>query len=147
MEHDSRSSDLGIGVDLDALLGTVDEPGLDSASVAAIMHATGTLMRRVRLAKGLVLAEAAGECGVSSSVLSRAELARREPSLRLLLTLCGVLGVRLSAVLRMAEEAALPLGTQPWTEDPAELLGHFSPGYAAFLVGDGPATSGGVGHG
>jgi transcriptional regulator with XRE-family HTH domain len=145
MEHDSRSSSLGVGVDLDALLG--DESGLDSASVAAIMHATGTLMRQVRLARGLILAEAAGECGVSSSVLCRTELARREPRLPLLLTLCGVLGVRLSAVLRMAEEAALPLGTQPWTEDPADLLGHTSTGRSAVLTGDRPATSGGVGHG
>lgn len=145
MTHDNRSPGPGVGGGLDALL--ADESGLDGASVAAIMHATGTLMRQVRLARGLVLADAAGECGVSSSVLCRAELTRREPRLQLLLTLAGVLGVRLSAVLRMAEDEALPLGTEPWTDDPADLLGHSSRGYAAFLDRDSSATSGGVGHG
>jgi transcriptional regulator with XRE-family HTH domain len=147
MEPDSQSSDLDVVLDLDALLATADEPRPDSASVAAIVHATGTVIRQVRLARGLLLAQASGECGVSASVLCRAELARREPRLRLLLTLCGVLGVRLSAVLRMAEEAALPLGTEPWTDDPAELLGHSSPGCAAFVARDRSATPGGVGHG
>jgi transcriptional regulator with XRE-family HTH domain len=120
---------------------------LDSASMAAILRATGTVMRQVRLARGWGLGEAAGLCRVSASVLCRAELARREPRLHLLLTLCGVLGVRLSAVLRLAEDEALPLGTLPWTDDPADLMGHRSPGYPACLAEDRRATSGEVGHG
>lgn len=146
MEHDSQCSDLGIGVNLDALLGAGGKSGLDSPSMTAIMHATGTLMRQIRLARGWGLAEAADQCQVSTSVLCRVELARREPRMHLLLTLCGVLGVRLSAVLRMAEDEALPLGTQPWTDDPADLLGHSSRGYAMFLDRERPATSGEVDH-
>jgi transcriptional regulator with XRE-family HTH domain len=126
---------------------------LDSAGVAGIVHATSALIREVRLARGVVMTHAADECSVSPSVLSRAELARREPRLSLLLTLCGVLGVRLSAVLRMAEDEAFRLGTAPWTIDPAELLGHASDGYAAFLdagpdpAGQGDRRSVGVGGG
>jgi transcriptional regulator with XRE-family HTH domain len=147
MQPDSPSPDPDIVLDLDTLVGTTGEPRPDSASVAAIAHATGTVIRQVRLARGLLLSQVSGECGVSASVLCRAELARREPRLRLLLTLCGVLGIRLSAVLRMAEETALPLGTQPWTDDPAELLGKSSPGCSAFLARDWSATPGWVDHG
>jgi transcriptional regulator with XRE-family HTH domain len=142
MNPDSRSSDLAIGVDLDTMLGTADESGLDSAGVAAILHATGTVMRQVRRARGLTIADTAPQCGVSSSVLCRVELARREPRLHLLLALCGFLGVRLSAVLRIAENDALPIGALPWTADPAELLSPSFRSGSALLDQDG-----GVGHG
>jgi Helix-turn-helix len=122
MNHDDGSPDLATGLDLGAALGTVDEPGWDPASVAAVLRGTGTVLRQVRQARGLALAEAADRCRVSASVLSRTELARRDQRLPLLLALSGVLGVRLSGVLRLAEDEAFPLGGLSWTEDPADLL-------------------------
>jgi hypothetical protein len=122
MNHHEGSLDLATGLGLGAVLGTVDEPGWDSASVAAVLRGTGTVLRQVRLARGLALVEAADRCRVSVSVLSRTELARRDQRLPLLLALSGVLGVRLSGVLRLAEDEAFPLGGLSWAEDPADLL-------------------------
>jgi hypothetical protein len=48
-------------------------------------------------------------------VLSRMERAKRDPGLLRLVTTSGVLGVRLSDVLRLAEDEAFPLGFAPWS--------------------------------
>jgi DNA-binding XRE family transcriptional regulator len=98
-------------------------PDTDSVLVMVMVYATGLLMRWVRQAKGRGLTDMAAECGVSASVLSRVELARREPRLSLLLMLCNLLGVRFSDVMRMAEDEAFPMGRGPWTVHPVDLIG------------------------
>jgi transcriptional regulator with XRE-family HTH domain len=84
---------------------------IDTATQDAITRAVGDLLRRARLASGLKMVELADRCGVSQSVLCRVELGRRTPGIPLLITLCARLGIRLSDVLRAAEDAAVPLPT------------------------------------
>ena len=85
---------------------------IDKATQDAITRAIGDLLRRARLASGLKMVELADRCGVSQSVLCRVELGRRTPGVPLLITLCSRLGIRLSDVLRAAEDAAVPLPTE-----------------------------------
>ncbi len=96
---------------------------LDDATEEAIIRAVGNLLRRARLASGLKLAELADLCNTSQSVLCRIELARRVPSVPVLLTMCSQLGVRLSDVLRAAEDAAVPLPASPRDGRFHELVG------------------------
>lgn len=86
---------------------------IDKATQEAIVRAIGDLLRRARLASGFTLCELAARCGVSQSVLCRVELARRTPGLPLLMNVCAHLGIRLSDVLRAAEDAAVPLPAAP----------------------------------
>ena len=86
---------------------------IDEATQRAITQAMGDLLRQARLASGLKLAELAAECGVSQSVLCRVELARRQPAMPLLMTVCARLGIRLSDLFRAAEDAAVPLPEAP----------------------------------
>lgn len=116
----SRPSVLYSGSGEIMLTGLPGSPEIDS--VAAMAPAVASLLRRVRENQGLSLAEAAGRCGMSPSVLSRLERAHRGLRLRQLLALCNVLGVRFSDVMRAAEDEAFPLGDTPWTEHPAGLL-------------------------
>lgn len=81
---------------------------IDTPTQEAIMKEVGSLLRRVRLASGLKMVELSDHCGISQSVLCRVELARRTPGLPLLMTICAELGVRVSDVLRAAEDAAVP---------------------------------------
>lgn len=81
---------------------------IDAATQEAIIHAVGDLLRQARLARGLKLGVLAARCGVSGSVLSRVELARRKPAVSLLMTVCGNLGIRVSDLFRAAEDAAVP---------------------------------------
>lgn len=96
---------------------------IDKPTEEAIAHAVGDLIRRARLASGLKLVELANRCGISQSVLCRVELARRTPGMPLLLTVCAVLGIRLSDLLRAAEDAAVPLPTRHGDDRLRELLG------------------------
>ncbi len=98
--------------------GLIDRPTED-----AIARAVGDLLRRARLASGLKLTELADLCGVSQSVLCRIELARRTPGMVLLMTMCSRLGIRLSDVLRAAEDAAVPLPAAPRAGRFHDLLG------------------------
>lgn len=86
---------------------------IDRATEEAIARAVGDLIRRARQASGLNLAELAARIGVSQSVLCRVELARRMPGIVFLLTTCSRLGIRLSDLVRAAEDAAVPLPTEP----------------------------------
>lgn len=86
---------------------------IDKATEQAIARAVGDLIRRVRLASGLKLAELAEQCGVSQSVLCRVELARRTPGIAFLMTVCARLGIRMSDLFRAAEDAAVPLPPAP----------------------------------
>jgi transcriptional regulator with XRE-family HTH domain len=96
---------------------------IDKATEAAILVAVGDIVRRARQADGLKLADLAGMCQVSQSVLCRIELARRPPHITLLMTACSQLGIRLSDVLRAAEDAAVPLPVTPRQGRFRELLG------------------------
>lgn len=97
---------------------------IDKATQEAITRAVGDLLRRARLASGLKLAELAEQCGVSQSVLCRVELARRKPGMPLLMTVCARLGIRVSDVLRAAEDAAVPLPVAPRDGRFHDLLAH-----------------------
>ena len=124
MPRDSQSRPLLSGVDEEA--GPADTAGyadLDSA----IAHGTMEVLRRVRIARGLRLADVAKPCGVSGAVLCRAELGHRPLRLPLLLAVSAVLDVRLSAALRTAEDEAFPLGPVPWTGHLGDLLRLYSP--------------------
>ena len=96
---------------------------IDNATEEAIIRAVGNLLRRARLASGLNLSELSELCNASQSVLCRIELARRVPSVPMLLTMCSQLGVRLSDVLRAAEDAAVPLPISPRDGRFHELVG------------------------
>jgi transcriptional regulator with XRE-family HTH domain len=93
-----------------------DQAHVDDAGMVAILAALGAQLRRIRLERGWQLKDLAAELGVSMSVLCRLELARREPSARNLILICGALEVRLSDVLRRAEDEAFPLGLAPWSD-------------------------------
>lgn len=84
--------------------GLIDEP-----TRMAILQALGDLLRRARIASGLMMTELADRCGMSQSVLCRIELARRTPSIWQLMNICEQLGIRLSDVICAAEDAAVPL--------------------------------------
>lgn len=106
-----------------AVLTDTDGASPDTDSVSVMLYAIGLLMRRAREARGWIQADLADACEMWVPVLSRIERARREPRLSLALTLCNLLGVRFSDVMRMAEDEAFPLGRGPWTDQPANLLG------------------------
>jgi DNA-binding XRE family transcriptional regulator len=95
-------------------------PEIDS--VAVMLPAMALSLRRARVNQGIVQSDAAARAGMSVSVLSRIELARRVPGLRVALVVCNVLGIRFSDVMRAAEDEAFPLGGIPWTDHPARLL-------------------------
>jgi transcriptional regulator with XRE-family HTH domain len=92
---------------------TNDRP-IDDGAIAAILASIGTQVRAARQAHGWHLSDIASLLGLSPSVLCRLELARREPSFHQILSTCTALGLRLSDVLRRAENEAFPLGCGPW---------------------------------
>jgi transcriptional regulator with XRE-family HTH domain len=81
---------------------------IDRATEEAMRRAIGDQLRRHRLDSGLAQDELAARCGVSPSVLSKVELARRAPGLLLLLNVCAALGIRASDLFRAAEDDAMP---------------------------------------
>jgi transcriptional regulator with XRE-family HTH domain len=100
------------------LNGLIDKPTQD-----AIIAAMGDLLRKARLTAGLKLVELAEQCSISQSVLCRVELARRQPGLPLLMTVCAKLGIRASDLLRAAEDAAVPFPESPREGRFRDLLG------------------------
>jgi transcriptional regulator with XRE-family HTH domain len=82
----------------------------------AILNAVGTRLRSARMDQGVSLADAARRLSLSESVLSRLERARRDSGLVRLVMASSALGVRLSDVLRLAEDDAFPLGSAPWAD-------------------------------
>ena len=94
-------------------MGEHDRP-LDDRDVTAILMSIGTQLREARQARGWRLSEIAETVAVSSSVICRLELARREPSLYQLIQVCAAMRLRFSDVLRVAENEAFPLGRAPW---------------------------------
>jgi transcriptional regulator with XRE-family HTH domain len=96
---------------------------IDKATELAIMRAVGYVIRQARQAADLNLAEFADRCGVSQSVLCRVELARRPPGIEFLMTVCSQLGIRLSDLLRTAEDQAVPLPVEAREGRFRDLLG------------------------
>lgn len=90
------------------------EPPLDDAGRQAILAAIGVQIREARQERGWYLSEVAERMNISTSVVCRLELARREPSLHQLISVSAVLGRRFSDILRIAEDEAFPLGRAPW---------------------------------
>jgi hypothetical protein len=91
---------------------------IDATDATAILNAVCTRLRSARRSQGTDLADAARRMGVSPSVLSRLERAERDSGLRRLVVASGMLGLRLSDVLRLAEDDAFPLGSAPWAACP-----------------------------
>jgi ribosome-binding protein aMBF1 (putative translation factor) len=92
----------------------MDGRQLDDGAVAAMLASIGIQVRDARQSRGWFLSELAERAGVSTSVVCRLELARREPSLNQLINTSAVLGLRFSGILRQAEDEAFPLGDRPW---------------------------------
>lgn len=91
-----------------------DKP-LDDDAFAAILSSIGDQIRDARIGRSWYLDDLAVRVGVSTSVICRLELARREASMTQFLTTCAALNRRFSDVLRIAEESVFPLGEAPWT--------------------------------
>jgi transcriptional regulator with XRE-family HTH domain len=87
---------------------------LEGAAFQTILDSIGDQVRDARIARAWQLAELARRIGVSTSVVCRLELARREASMVQLLNVCAALNHRLSDVLRTAEDEAFPHGGAPW---------------------------------
>ena len=87
---------------------------LDDAGIAAMLASVGAQVRAARQGRGWFLSDMAERLNLSASVICRLELARREPSVHQLIMVCAVLGLRLSDVIRNAEDEAFPLGPTPW---------------------------------
>ncbi|HEY1570234.1 MAG TPA: helix-turn-helix transcriptional regulator [Pseudonocardiaceae bacterium] len=92
-----------------------DGEPMDEASVGAILASIGAQVRAARQRRHWHLSHVAERLHLSASVVCRLELARREPSVHQLLMVCALLGLRLSEVLRSAEDEVFPLGGTPWT--------------------------------
>lgn len=91
---------------------------MDDACVAAMLASIGAQVRAARQGRGWFLSDVAERLSLSASVICRLELARREPSIHQLIMVCAVLGLRLSDVIRIAENEAFPLGPTPWPPSP-----------------------------
>lgn len=71
--------------------------------IAAALNQVGPRLRRVREHRGLTLAKAAEQTGISTSTLSRLETGQRKPSLELLLPLAQLYGVPLDDLVGAPE--------------------------------------------
>lgn len=94
-------------------MGIFDAP-LDDGVIAAILASIGNQVRDARIGREWYLSDVAMRVDLSTSVICRLELARREPSMRQLMNVCAVLRRRPSDLLRIAEDDAFPLGNAPW---------------------------------
>lgn len=77
-------------------------PG-EAEPIAAALDQVGPRLRRVRDRRGLTLAKAAEQTGISTSTLSRLETGQRKPSLELLLPLAQLYGVPLDDLVGAPE--------------------------------------------
>lgn len=93
---------------------TGDTP-MDKAAFETILGSIGDQVRDARLRRNWYLEDLAKRVGVSTSVICRLELARREASMPQLIGVCAALNRRFSDLLRIAEDEAFPLGGAPWT--------------------------------
>lgn len=92
----------------------VFEPPVDDPAIAAILASVGRQARDARIERGWYLSDVAARLELSSSVVCRLELARREASVHQLISVFAAFDQRLSDALRVAEDEAFPLGSGPW---------------------------------
>ncbi|HEX5119297.1 MAG TPA: hypothetical protein VFW65_29250 [Pseudonocardiaceae bacterium] len=92
-------------------------------AVQTFAETVGTLLRQTRLLRGQRIADVAEGIGRAGSVIDRVELARQDADLVMLITLSVHFGVRLSNVLRPAEDTAFPDLDGVWTDNPHRYLG------------------------
>lgn len=92
-------------------------------NVAELVAATTRLMSQLRAGAGLAQSHVAASLHLGPSSVSRFESnSHGVPKLSMFLSVCDVLNVRPSEVLRLAEETIYPLGGAPWTVSPRDLL-------------------------
>lgn len=92
-------------------------------AINMISSNTGLVLRTLREQNGASLKDTEAVCGISTSVISRVERAEAVASLNVLVILSVHLGARLSAVMRIAENDALPWLPNVWTDTPSRYLG------------------------
>lgn len=68
-----------------------------------LRHAIGSALRRLRLQRGMTLRQLSESSRVSLPYLSEVERGRKEVSSEILLTICVVLGLSISDLLREAD--------------------------------------------
>lgn len=78
-------------------------------AVAEVTSVLGERVKRLRDAKGLSLRELARETGVSAPMLSQVERGETSPTLAVAARIAGGLGLTLSRLLRLDEEAPVVL--------------------------------------
>lgn len=113
------------------MVGDQDPTSLDGElaweRVAAMVRDVGLSLRLARERQGLTQPQVAEQAGMSTSVVCRLELARRDAPLATVLTVCQALKVRLSDVMRLVEDLNFPAGDGPWTRFPEVLIGYGIP--------------------
>jgi len=101
---------------------------IEDADIDSILREIGDTLRHIRIAQRVQMVDMATMGNMSSDVLSRIERGtRNERGLRQLYVTAGLLGVRLSDILRYAESCGMEFGG-PWCSD-----GSNSPLVAAVL--------------
>ena len=90
---------------------------IEDKDITAILWEVGDTLRHIRVAQRVQMIDLAGMANLSPSALSRIERGVRvDQGIRQLYAISGLLGVRLSAVLRFAESWAMD-GKGPWPWD------------------------------
>lgn len=90
---------------------------IDGSDIDGIFREVGDALRHIRVAQRVPMVELARLGRMSAPTLSKIERgARNELGLRRLYVITGLLGVRLSDVLRFSESWAME-GKRPWPAD------------------------------
>jgi len=99
--------------------GKVEPEGalIEAADIASILLEAGDTLRHIRVAQRVQMTDLATMARMSPDVLSRIERGvRDERGLRQLYVTAGLLGVRLSDILRYSESCAME-SAGPWPRD------------------------------
>jgi transcriptional regulator with XRE-family HTH domain len=94
----------------------VDGFAIDRATVTAIENQVWSTLRAARLERGWRQRDLAVPLGMSPDGFCRMETGVRHPSLGKLIEAFALMGLRLSDVLRAAEDDSYPLGETPWPD-------------------------------
>lgn len=90
---------------------------IGAADITAILRDVGDTLRHIRVAQRVQMIDLAGMANMSPSALSRVERGfQANHGIRQLYAVTGLLGVRLSTVLRFSESWAMD-GKGPWPWD------------------------------
>ncbi len=88
-------------------------PTVDEHFLSAVLAALGVELRRARERQSRTALDVATRCAVDTSLVAGLENGASESALRLALAACVVTGVRLSDVVRRAENAVLAAADTP----------------------------------